>query len=37
MKIAFFNYLMLDDVGGTARFFVDAALGLKKRYPHLDI
>ena len=37
MKIAFFNYLMLEYGGGTARFFIDAALGLKRRYPNLDI
>lgn len=37
MKIAFFNYLMLEYGGGTARFFIDASLGLKARYPNLDI
>ncbi|OGK17161.1 hypothetical protein A2774_02055 [Candidatus Roizmanbacteria bacterium RIFCSPHIGHO2_01_FULL_39_12c] len=37
MKIAFFNYLMLEYGGGTGRFFIDAAIGLKQRYPNLKL
>lgn len=37
MNIAFFNYLMLEYGGGTARFFEEVSVGLKKRYPNLNI
>jgi len=37
MRIAFFNYLRLEQGGGTARFFIDASTGLKKRFPNLEI
>ncbi|OGK40839.1 hypothetical protein A2954_05900 [Candidatus Roizmanbacteria bacterium RIFCSPLOWO2_01_FULL_37_12] len=37
MKIAFFNYLKLENGGGAERFISNASTGLKKRYPELKI
>ncbi len=37
MKVAFFNCLLLEYGGGTARFFIEAAAGLKKKYCDLDV
>lgn len=37
MKIAFFNYLMLEYGGGTAKFFLEISTSLKRRYPSENI
>ena len=37
MRIAFFNYLMLEYGGGLAMYFEEVSCGLKKRYPDLEI
>jgi glycosyltransferase involved in cell wall biosynthesis len=36
-NVAFFNYLPLEYGGGTAKYFIDTSLELKKRYPDIDI
>src|SRR3989344_1658762 len=37
MKIALFNYQMLEFGGGVAKYFIEVSRGLKKRYPDLEI
>jgi len=37
MKVAYFNYLPLEYGGGTAKYFIETASNMKKRYPDLDI
>lgn len=36
MKIAFFTYLMLEHGGGVAKYYIEVASGLKKRFRDLD-
>jgi N,N'-diacetylbacillosaminyl-diphospho-undecaprenol alpha-1,3-N-acetylgalactosaminyltransferase len=36
-NLAFFNYLPLEYGGGTAKYFIDTSIALKKLYPKLDI